>query len=270
MVGWPLLLDSTLERHHSPINSFILGLLFYFFFSLSSSFSNFLPGQQRVQYRKLPRCDTVAVVAAAAAADSCDDTNPNNDTANGTINPEIEFGVTPNKRLTAERLHKLTSIGFAWSAKHVRKNYNGNYDNYNININNHLHNKTGFPTSMAMAMMTETTTAESAAATTTLDSDPATENYDPSFPPQCGDAHVAAALAVVHASVTMTTGVSTAAMNGAHEHVQDHLQAGRHRQHYPLQHMYYPQQRRHRLNEAQWEGAFFFPLFLVYGAHVMQ
>lgn len=30
----------------------------------------------------------------------------------------------PNKRLNQERLHKLQEIGFAWSAKHVRKQRN--------------------------------------------------------------------------------------------------------------------------------------------------
>jgi hypothetical protein len=34
----------------------------------------------------------------------------------------MEMGVQPNNRLTAERLQKLDAIGFAWSAKHVRKN----------------------------------------------------------------------------------------------------------------------------------------------------
>lgn len=36
----------------------------------------------------------------------------------------MELGVQPNKRLTAERLQKLEAIGFAWSAKLVRKNTN--------------------------------------------------------------------------------------------------------------------------------------------------
>lgn len=38
--------------------------------------------------------------------------------------------------------------------------------------------------------------------------------------------------------------------------LQDHLQAGRHSQNYPLQQQYYPQQRRHRLNEAQWDDMY--------------
>lgn len=47
---------------------------------------------QRVQYKKLQRSAT-----------------------------DVDTAVTPNKRLNAERLKKLESIGFAWSAKNMRK-----------------------------------------------------------------------------------------------------------------------------------------------------
>lgn len=33
----------------------------------------------------------------------------------------VETGVTPNKRLTKERLQKLEAVGFAWTAKPARK-----------------------------------------------------------------------------------------------------------------------------------------------------
>ena len=57
---------------------------------------------QRVQYKRLPRIY---------------------DPATG-----LETGVKPNKRLNAERLQKLEAIGFAWSAKHIKKNTINNSD----------------------------------------------------------------------------------------------------------------------------------------------
>jgi hypothetical protein len=64
----------------------------YWVFLTSTIFSFY--HVQRVQHKRLPR------------------------TTDETIGIEI---VQPNKRLNAERLQKLESIAFAWSAKHVRK-----------------------------------------------------------------------------------------------------------------------------------------------------
>jgi hypothetical protein len=68
--------------------------VFMYITSLKCSLTHLICNFQRVQYKRLPR--TVDEITG------------------------IDM-IQPNKRLTADRLGKLESIGFAWSAKHVRK-----------------------------------------------------------------------------------------------------------------------------------------------------
>ena len=63
--------------------------------------------------------------------------------------------VQPNKRLNQERLRKLHDIGFAWSAKHVRKQRNNSLQNSGPPIDNLP--ETGAGTAMPAAMMPITT-----------------------------------------------------------------------------------------------------------------
>ena len=231
---------------------------------------------QRVQYRKLPRCDVVI------------GTNNNNDTANcatvttaavaTTINsPGNEFGVTPNKRLTAERLRRLTSIGFIWSAKHVRKNHYGNNKNSSSSNNNNNHNNATEMLSQVQVLQATTTTMDSSMANSPpnfpLRSDVhnAIANFttNAAFAAAPGHIIIDTSLTMTEPTIMMTTTTTTTGETNIPQSLslmqtqqmefqvlQDHLQAGRHSQNYPLQQQYYPQQRRHRLNDAQWDDVY--------------
>jgi hypothetical protein len=87
-------LGTWVETQVSQSHSMPYWQVFFYFHSRLTRFYSVILSSQRVQYKRLPR----------------------------TVNEQTgEQGVQPNKRLNAERLQKLESTGFAWSAKNVRK-----------------------------------------------------------------------------------------------------------------------------------------------------
>jgi hypothetical protein len=138
--------------------------------------------------------------------------------------------VQPNKRLDADRLQRLESVGFAWSAKHVHRRTNNSHGN-----NNHGRGDAGVAdadgTFNAGATMNHHTGTAAKAGT----------NDDGNGVPG-HDSHMIDVL-----------GVAGNEFHGSPLHEIQHLlpQVQQEQQQEQNQNQ---QQRRHRLNEAHWEG----------------